>query len=83
MKRRAQVPEAVARLGRMVSKADLLEAAYWLADRELENEDEAFSNLLAELNTHRKSRGQRPLSVVKIISGKSARDFEREAKHGS
>ena len=81
-KRRAAVPEAVARLGRMVSKADLLEVAYWLAAAQGEScddEDEAFSNLLAMSVHLREQRGARPLSVVKIITGQSVRDMARGA----
>lgn len=82
MKRCAEVPQAVLRLGAQVSKADLLEAAYWLAaatGESCDDEDEALSNLLQELNTHREHRGVKPLKLTPLLTGKSMRDLEREA----
>lgn len=64
MKRRAEVTAAVSRLGATVSKADLLEAAYWLAaasGESCDDEDEALRGLIDELNVHRESRGAKKI----------------------
>jgi hypothetical protein len=83
MKRLAEVPLPVARLGAQVSKADLLEAAYWLAaavGESCDDENEALSNLLQELNVHRERRGAKPLKLTPLLTGKSMRALEGESE---
>lgn len=62
-KRRADVPKAARQLGEKVSKADLLEAAWWLAalacDGGVDDETSTLERLLEELNTIRANRGAR------------------------
>jgi hypothetical protein len=82
MKRLPEVPVAVARLGQQVSKADLLEAAYWLAattGESCDDENEALSSLLQELNVHRERRGVKPIKITPLLTGKSMRALGREA----
>jgi hypothetical protein len=83
VKRLAKVPETVARLGRMVSKADLLEAAYWLAaacGESCDDENEALSTLLQELNTHREHRGTTPITITKVLTGRTVKQPEGEVE---
>lgn len=66
MKRRAQIPAAA--LGEVVSKADLLEAAWHLAslcnDSDSADDNEAtFRRLVHELNILRAGRGASPVKV--------------------
>jgi hypothetical protein len=82
VKRIAVVPDAVRRLGNQVSKADLLEAAYWLAaatGESCDDENETLSTLLRELNTHREPRGQKPIKLIPLLTGYSMRELARGA----
>lgn len=68
VKRRAEVPQDVYRIGERVSKADLLEAAYHLASlcgrgEGCDDESAAIARLIEELNTIRANQGRRALKT--------------------
>jgi dephospho-CoA kinase len=62
-KRVAEVPPEARLVGEMVSKADLLEAAWHLANLVGDDDDEAstLDRLVQELNIHRAHRRKAPL----------------------
>jgi hypothetical protein len=65
VKRRAEVPAAALRLGYHVSKADLLEAAWYLAsvahDKGCDDEGATYARLLQEINLLREHRAVAPI----------------------
>lgn len=66
LKRSAEVPPMVKNLDELVSKADLLEAAWWLAVQvhgEEGDEIGCLTVLVRELQLHREHRGARMLRV--------------------
>jgi len=71
VKRTALVPKAALVLGELVSKADLLEAAWYLAALSVPllrdaTEKASLKRLLEQLNLHRSERGQRPIRIEQI-----------------
>lgn len=65
-KRRPDLPPEAAGILEAVSKAELLEAAWWLAGRCgecAEDGNETRNTLIDELNTNRDNRGARPVKL--------------------
>lgn len=82
-KRIADVPDVVLRLGSAVSKADLLEAAYWLAaasGESCDDEQESFKRLFDEVNLTLERHGRSPLKITPLLAGRSMRRLEQEAE---